>query len=274
MPAACHLLTLPHATVEVFADRTEACDRAADQIAMVVRNSVLARGKAVLGLATGGTPVPVYQRLVAMHGAGTLSFRDVTTYNLDEYYPISPIDPNSYRAYMHRHLFGQVDLAANRAHLLDGTVPEAFTTEHAAAFDRWIAAEGGLDLQLLGIGRNGHVAFNEPSDLPAEEARALPTRLVELHPVTLADAARDFGEASRVPRRALTMGVAPILAARSILVLAFGPGKVEAVTRALLGPKTADCPASLLQAAAGRVTWMIDEAAAAGLPKGSPSTGS
>ena len=117
----------------------------------------------------------------------------MTTYNLDEYYPISPVDPNSYRAYMHRHLFGHVDLAPNRAHVLDGTVPEAFAAEHAAEFDRWIAADGGLDLQLLGIGRNGHIGFNEPSDLPVDEALRLPTRLVDLHPVTRADAAREFG---------------------------------------------------------------------------------
>ena len=118
--------------------------------------------------------MPVYAHLVALHTAGELSFADVSTYNLDEYYPISPLDPNSYRAYMHRHLFGHVDLAPNRAHVLDGTVPEAVAAEHAAEFDRWIAADGGLDLQLLGIGRNGHIGFNEPSDLPVEEALRAP----------------------------------------------------------------------------------------------------
>src|SRR5690606_13045665 len=142
---------------------------------------------------------------------GEVSFRDATTYNLDEYYPISPLDPNSYRAYMHTHLFGHVDLAPNRAHLLDGTVPEAFADQHCATFDRWIAADGGLDLQLLGIGRNGHIGFNEPSDIPLAEALALPTRLIELHPVTTADAAGGFGgDPDAVPKRALTMGIAPI----------------------------------------------------------------
>ncbi|MGE3821121.1 MAG: glucosamine-6-phosphate deaminase [Isosphaeraceae bacterium] len=263
--AASRTINFPGATVEVFAKAPAACLSAADRIAEIVKLSVAARGKAVLGLATGGTPVPVYQRLVELFRAGSISFQDVTTYNLDEYYPISPADPNSYRSYMHRHLLGHVNLAPNRAHLLDGTVPEAFASEHAKAFDRWIAADGGLDFQLLGIGRNGHVAFNEPSDLSVEEACALPTRLVNLHPVTLADAAKDFGDAALVPRRALTMGVAPILAARSILVLAFGPGKAEAVASALTGPQTASCPASLLRTAAGRVTWLIDEPAARGL---------
>ncbi len=252
--------------VLVFPGREAACREAADRIAATVREAVAGRGRAVLGLATGGTPIPIYERLVALHEAGELSFRDVTTYNLDEYYPIGPLDPNSYRAYMHRHLFSRVDLAPNRAHVLDGTVPEAFVGEHCAGFDRWIEADGGLDLQLLGIGRNGHIGFNEPGDLPVEEALALPTRLASLHPVTVADAAKDFGgREDAVPARALTVGVAPILAARSILILAFGANKAEAVRRALTGPMTAEVPASLLQSAKARVTWLIDEPAAQGL---------
>ena len=111
--------------------------------------------------------------LVALHRAGELSFRNVVTYNLDEYYPIQPLDPKSYRSYMHRHLFSHVDLPANHAHFLDGTVPEAFVAEHAAQFDQWIEADGGLDLQLLGIGRNGHIGFNEPSELSVAEALAV-----------------------------------------------------------------------------------------------------
>ena len=189
----------------------------------------------------------------------------MVTYNLDEYYPIQPLDPKSYRAYMHRHLFGHVDLAPNHAHLLDGTVPEAFVAEHAAQFDRWIAADGGLDLQLLGIGRNGHIGFNEPSELSVAEALKLPTRLIELHPVTRADAAREFGSVERVIPRALTMGVATILARRSILMLATGAHKADAVAGALDGPMTASLPASLLQSVAPKVTWMLDESAAAGL---------
>src|SRR5262249_52195711 len=146
-----------------------------------------------LGMATGATPQKVYSHLVASHTAGEVSFRDVVTYNLDEYYPIQPLDPKSYRCYMHRHLFSLVDLPPQQAHVLDGTVPESFIADHCAEFERWIDADGGLDLQLLGIGRNGHIGFNEPSDLPIEDALALPTRLVELHPVTRADAAREFG---------------------------------------------------------------------------------
>jgi len=265
MSAPARALELAGASVLVFEDAASACRHAADRIAGVIRDAVGLRGKAVLGLATGGTPIPIYDRLVALYQAGELSFADVSTYNLDEYYPIHPSDPNSYRAYMHRHLFGRVDIAPNRAHVLDGTVPDSFADAHAAEFDRWIAADGGLDLQLLGIGRNGHIGFNEPTNLPLETALNLPTRLVDLHPVTVADAAKDFGGESRVVPRALTVGVAPILAARSILILALGAGKAEAVTRALTGPMTPSLPASLLQSAPGRVTWMLDAAAARGL---------
>jgi len=264
-PMTARTLAIPGATVQVFPDPGHACDAAAGLIARSIREGVAARGRAVIGLATGNTPLPVYDRLAALHRAGDLSFADVSTYNLDEYYPIAPTDPRSYRAYMDRHLYGRVDLAANRAHIFDGTVPEAFAAEHAAGFDRWIEAEGGLDLQLLGVGRNGHIGFNEPSDLRVDAALRLPSRPTGLHPTTVEDAAAEFGDATLVPPRALTLGVAPILAARSILVLAFGAKKAEILASALQGPVTAGVPASLLRTVAGRVTWMIDEAAASRL---------
>jgi glucosamine-6-phosphate deaminase len=251
--------------VQVWPDAEAACKVAGELIIKTIREAEAERSRAVLGLATGSTPQGVYAHLVHRYRAGGLSFRNVTTYNLDEYYPISPWDPKSYRAYMHRHFFSQVDLGPNRTHVLDGTVPEAFAVEHAAAFDRWIAADGGLDIQLLGIGRNGHIGFNEPSDLTVAEALRLPTRLVELHPITRADAARDFGSEVQVIGRALTLGIAPILAARSIVVLATGAPKADAVAAALTGPMTAALPASLLQSVAGKVTWILDEPAAGGI---------
>jgi glucosamine-6-phosphate deaminase len=266
MPGTDCVLTTPAGRVEIFPDARAASIAAAERIAGLIRDRGASRGKAVLGLATGGSPIGVYERLVALHRAGAVSFRDVVTYNLDEYYPIAPTDPNSYRAYMQRHLFDHVDVPPNRAHVLDGTVPESWADRHAADFDAWIADDGGLDLQLLGIGRNGHIGFNEPSDRPVAEALSLPTRLERLHPVTLADAARDFGgDADLVPRRALTVGTRTILSARCILVLAFGPSKAEAVAAALHGPITAGLPASLLQTVRDRVTWLLDPAAASGL---------
>jgi len=249
-------------SVVVFADAGSASRAAAEIIRRSVNTARAARDRAVIGLATGSTPQKVYEFLVAMHKAGELSFRDVITYNLDEYYPMQPVDPKSYRSYMHRQLFSHVDLAANQAHLFDGTVPERFIAQHCAQFDQWIEADGGLDLQLLGIGRNGHIGFNEPSERSVTEALALPSRLVELHSITRADAAREFGGVDRVIPRALTMGVASILAARSILLLATGAHKAEVVAGALNLPMTAGLPASLLQSAAGRVTWILDEPAA------------
>ena len=255
-------LKLGGADVKIFATSADACEVAADDLVTKINFCIELRRKAVLGLATGSTPEPVYARLVEAYKARVLSFADVSTYNLDEYYPMGPLDPNGYRTYMERHLFGHVDIAPNRAHVLDGTVPEEFAAEHASQFDDWIAADGGLDFQLLGLGRNGHIGFNEPTDLPVDRVVALPTRLVELHPTTTADAAGDFGGEDRVPRRALTMGVASILSARSITVLAFGERKAPAVARSLKGPITAEVPGSLLQTVPGKVTWLIDRAAA------------
>ena len=266
MPPSAREQSLAGASVLIFADAATASRAAADRIAAVIRQRIASQGKVVLGLATGSTPIAVYARLVALHHSGELSFADVTSYNLDEYYPISPFDPNSYRSYMRKHLFGEVDILPHRAHVLDGTVPEAFASSHAMEFDRWIEADGGLDLQLLGIGRNGHIGFNEPSEISTEEALNLPTRLIHLHPVTAADASKDFGGEANVIPRALTMGVASILAARSILVLALGENKARAVAEALNGPITSRLPASLLQSVPGKVTWLLDEAAAKQLP--------
>lgn len=263
-------MTAPVRTMETAAgqvwifDEVEALwDSAAERIAETIRRQVQAKGKAVLGLATGGTPVGAYRALVEKHRQGQVSFRKVSTYNLDEYYPMSPLGANSYRAYMHGHLFSKVDIAPNRAHVLDGTVPEASADAHCSEFERWIETDGGLDLQLLGIGRNGHIGFNEPSDLPTEEALALPTRRLPLHPVTRADAARDFGgDEKDVPTHALTVGTRTILASRAVLILATGAGKAEAVARSVHGPVSSQMPASLLQTVAPKVLWMIDQEAA------------
>jgi glucosamine-6-phosphate deaminase len=257
--------------VLVTPDSPAACLLAADLLATSIADAQGRRGRAVLGLATGSTPERVYAHLVERHRRGRLSFQDVTTYNLDEYYPISPLDSRSYRAYMHRHLFSMVDIAPHHTHVLDGTVPEEFAARHAANYDEWIETDGGLDVQLLGIGRNGHIAFNEPCRLSVADALELPTRLVELHPDTRAVAANDFGGLDRVIPRALTMGVAPILAARAIVILATGSHKAEAVARALTGPMTAELPASLLQSVAGKVTWVIDATAGKALTPPPPA---
>ena len=190
------------AEVLVFPDAQSACQAAAAWLAEVIERARRERGHAVLGLPTGSTPKSVYAELVKRYREEVLSFQDVTTYNLDEYYPVSPLDVRSYRAYMDENLFRHVDLAPHRAHVLDGTVPEEFAAAHAADYDRWIDHDGGLDVQLLGIGRNGHIGFNEPSDLSVEEALELPSRLVDLHPITRADAAKELGGMEHVIPRA------------------------------------------------------------------------
>lgn len=265
MSAPDRTLTRNGMRVAVYRDPADACSAVADRLAALLADPP--RGTATLGLATGSTPIPIYAELVRRHRAGDLSFRKAATYNLDEYYPLSPCDPRSYRAFMHQHLFAHIDLPANRAHLLDGTVPERFAEEAVTAYDRWIEADGGLDFQLLGLGRNGHIGFNEPSEMPVEEALRLPTRFVELHPVTRKDAVREFGALDLVPTHALTVGTGPILAARSIAILAFGAAKAEAVARSLEGPITAEVPGSLLQTAGDRVAWFLDSEAASLLAK-------
>lgn len=262
MPQSSRSLKLPSASeVIVFEDSASACRAATSRIADVIRSKPAPK----LGLATGSTPIPVYAELVAAHKAGELSFAKVHSYNLDEYYPISPLNDQSYRWFMNHHLFSHVDIPANQAHVLDGTVPVEAADEHADQFERWIETAGGLDLQLLGIGRNGHIGFNEPMDLELSQAIDLPTRRIELHPVTRADAAPSFSGLDHVPTHALTVGTRQILKARQVLILAFGANKAEAVAASLQGPPTAKVPASLLQTVADRVVWLLDSASAAQL---------
>lgn len=259
-------LSLPDASVLVFPDAVEAGEAAAEHLMKAAKAAIQMRGKAVLGLATGNTPLPVYAELARACQSGRFLFDDVVTYNLDEYYPISPRDPRSYRTYMHRHLFSQINLPAHQAHVPDGSVPESGVADYCALYDRWIENDGGLDFQLLGIGRNGHLAFNEPSDLPIEEFRQTPTRVAKLHPVTRSDALKEFdGNANLVPARALTMGLRPILNARSLVILAMGAKKASIVAKALQDPISSKVPASLLRLVPHQTVWMLDEAAASEL---------
>lgn len=214
---------------------------------------------AVLGLATGATPIGTYAELVRLHREGRVSFARVTTYNLDEYLGLDPQDRESYHFYMWRFLFGQVDIDPRRVHIPPGRPDDAAAA--CAAYERAIEAAGGIDLQLLGIGRNGHIGFNEPgSELRSE------THVVTLSEDTRRANARFFGGLDRVPRRAITMGVGTIMKARRILLLAAGADKAEAVREAVEGPVTPRVPASALRAHP-RVALLLDEAAAACLSR-------
>ncbi len=236
------------------------CASAADAIARAARQvvaTIAAKPGAALGLATGATFAPVYAALVAAHRAGEVSFARVASFNLDEYVGLPAAHPQSYRSEMRRMLFDHVDIDPARAHLPDGNAadPDA----EAARYDRAIAAAGGIDLQLLGLGVNGHIGFNEPSSSLGSR-----TRTKDLAPPTIAANRRFFPAGEEPPRQSITMGVATIMEARDILLLATGAAKAAALRATVEGPVTAFCPASALQFHP-RVTVLCDEAAASGL---------
>ncbi len=246
--------------VSVYATSVEASRAVAAEIATLIRER--ASGKpAVLGLATGSTPMGVYAELVRLHQEEGLSFRNVVTFNLDEYWPVAPESLQSYRRFMREHLFDLVDIDPRNTHLPDGTVERSRLAAHCAEYEARIADAGGIDVQLLGIGRTGHVGFNEPGS-----PRDSRTRLITLDQVTRMDAASDFFGERNVPRQALTMGVGSILDARRVILMAFGEHKAAIVKRAVEGEVTPSVAASFLQQHRG-ARFVLDPAAASELTR-------
>jgi len=253
--------------VEVCVDPEEACRRAAARVARVIRERATrqagsAAGRAaVLALATGRTMEGVYAELVRLHVEERLSFRGVTTFNLDEYWPMPADDPRSFHAYMGRRLLDHVDLEPARVHLPDGSLPRERLAEACAAYEVSIVRAGGLDLALLGLGLNGHLGYNEPGSAPDSR-----TRLVTLDSSSRPRATAGEGPAAgpEPPSRALTMGLGTILEARSIVLLAFGAEKAGVVSAALRGPRTVAVPASILQRHPD-VLVLLDREAARGI---------
>ncbi len=237
----------------------------ARQVAAVIAAAIRAANAegrhAVLGLATGSTPVGVYRELIRLHREDGLSFARVVTFNLDEYYPMDPSSIHSYQRFMREHLFNHVDIDPATIHLPSGGVPRGDIEAECAGYEAAIRAAGGIDLQLLGIGKTGHIGFNEPGS----GARSR-TRLVTLDTVTRRDAAADFFGEAFVPREAVTMGVATILEARQIAILATGEHKAGIVRRAVEGPVDTEVAATFLQNHPA-TTFYLDRAAAAGLTR-------
>jgi len=232
---------------------------AASALARTVASALRVQPDLVLGLPTGQTPILFYRELAALYRRGRADFRRATTFNLDEFVGVPAADPRSYASFMRRHLFKHVNLAPERTHLLDGTRRD--WQGEATRYESAIAEAGGLDLVILGLGRNGHIGFNEPA--ATLQARS---HLVRLHPVTRrANAKLAGGRWQRVPERALSMGIATILQGRSVVLLATGAAKASIVRRALLGPVTTRVPASLLQLHPN-VIVVLDRAAARSLP--------
>lgn len=221
----------------IIAESTEDMSRqAADRIASYVD----ADPSCVLGLATGTTPIGLYACLVEDCAAGKISFADVTTFNLDEYRGLDPEHDQSYRYFMKKHLFDHVDIDQARTHVPEGANPDADAV--CAAYEEAIEAAGGIDLQLLGLGHNGHIGFNEPCDhFPVD------THVVELTESTIQANSRLFDSVDEVPREAYTMGIGTIMRARRILVVASGEDKAQIVRDAFFGPVTPEVPASVLQ---------------------------
>jgi glucosamine-6-phosphate deaminase len=246
---------------EIFDGADDACVRLAGEIAALIKTNEAAGRPTVLGLATGSTPVRLYKQLIRRHREEGLSFRRVVTFNLDEYYGLSREHPESYWRFMHEQLFNHIDILPENVNLPDGLVARADVFASCKRYEDKIRAAGGLDLQVLGIGRTGHIGFNEPGS--SRESR---TRLVTLDGLTRRDAARDFLGEANVPRHAITMGVGTILDARKIVLLAWGESKAGVIAEAVEGAPTDALPASFLQGHP-QVRFLIDRTAASSLTR-------
>ncbi|GAB2797539.1 glucosamine-6-phosphate deaminase [Hymenobacter luteus] len=246
---------------QIYADSEQASVAVAHQIAELIRRKAAAGQMCVLGLATGSTPTRLYEELVRLHQQEGLSFRNVISFNLDEYYPMRPDSLQSYVRFMHEYLFDQLDIQPENIHIPDGTIAQEQVAEFCRRYEEQIRAAGGIDLQVLGIGRTGHIGFNEPGSGAASR-----TRLITLDHITRTDAASDFYGEENVPRRALTMGVGTILEARQIVLLAWGEGKAAVVKRMVEGDMSDSVPATYLQQHKA-VQVVLDAAASAELTR-------
>ncbi|GAA4304921.1 glucosamine-6-phosphate deaminase [Compostibacter hankyongensis] len=247
--------------VQIFKNAREGSESVARTIAALIREKQAAGKPCVLGLATGSTPKNLYAELVRMHQEEELSFEGVITFNLDEYYPIEPDALQSYHRFMQEQLFNHVDIRPENIHIPDGTLPKDQVKAWCLAYEEKIAAAGGIDLQILGIGNNGHIGFNEPGSNVNSR-----TRLIALENTTRLANSYEFSNMAQVPRLAITMGISNILLARKVILLAWGQHKAPVVQRAVEGHNTEQVPASVLQQHPD-CTFVLDEQAAAELTR-------
>ena len=247
--------------VKICKDLREGSLFAAKKIADLIKEKQAKKEKCVLGLATGSTPKTLYEELVRLHKEEGLSFKNVISFNLDEYYPIDHDAIQSYNSYMQRHLFEHIDIDPKNIHIPNGELPKEQVKAHCAGYEKMIEDAGGIDLQVLGIGNNGHIGFNEPGS--SIHSR---TRLITLENSTRLANSYEFANISEVPRMALTMGISTIMKAKQIVLLAWGPGKAPVIQRSVEGHVTEQVPASLLQQH-HECSFIVDEAAAAELTR-------
>lgn len=246
----------------IFADSSKASKAVAKEIADLIKEKQKKGEKAVLGLATGSSPKTVYAELIRMHREEGLSFKNVVSFNLDEYYPMKPNALQSYWRFMKEQLFDHVDMPEGNYHIPDGTVSVKQLANHCAEYEKMIEDAGGLDFQLLGIGGNGHIGFNEPGSLENSK-----TRLMMLDHSTRVAATGDFGgELTKVPKKAITMGVSKILSAKRVVLLAWGERKAPKIAEAVEGRVNEQNPASYLQRHPNAL-FVVDESAASDLKR-------
>lgn len=233
----------------------ETRDEVGQEAARIVANALRKKPASVLGLATGSTPLGMYEDLIAMHENERLDFSRATSFNLDEYLGLGPDSEQSFHYFMHSNFFSRVNFSPDKIHIPDGTIRGNYS-EYCGSYETAIKAAGGIDLQILGIGRNGHIGFNEPNSSLASR-----TRLKELTRETIEDNRKFFPAGSPIPELAITMGIGTIMDARRILILATGKSKAAAVAKAIEGPISSSVSASALQMHPD-VTFIIDEDAA------------
>jgi glucosamine-6-phosphate deaminase len=247
--------------VKIFSSLNEGSASIAREIAALIREKDSKGQKTVLGLATGSSPKSLYAELVRLHHDEGLSFKNVITFNLDEYYPIENDARQSYNRFMKEHLFGKVDIDPANCHIPNGQWEKEDIKKHCIEYEQLIARSGGIDLQILGIGNNGHIGFNEPGSSIYSR-----TRLMPLANSTRLTNAQDFQNISQVPRLAITMGIGTILSARRIILMAWGQLKAPVVQKAVEGNLTEQIPASLLQQH-NDCTFYLDDVAASELTR-------
>lgn len=251
-----HAISFERIPTHIFADSELASKAVAQEIAALIRKKNNENKPAVLGMATGSSPKKVYQELIRMHKEEGLSFKNVITFNLDEYHPMEPDSVQSYVRFMKEQLFDHVDIPVKNYHLPDGTLSIEKIPEFCKDYEDKIEKLGGLDFHILGIGRNGHIGFNEPGSLINSK-----TRLMTLDINTKIDAAVDFGGLEKVPKKAITLGIDKIMQAKRIVLIAWGEHKAESVALAVEGPVTSNIPASYIQQHPN-ATFILDETAA------------
>ena len=246
--------------VKIFPTGKAGSEYVAEEIANLIRQKATKNQKCILGMATGGTPIHLYDELVRMHKEEGLSFKNVITFNLDEYYPIDKMAFQSYWSFMHRHLFDHIDIDSANIHIPNGSWPKEEIKKYCAEYEASLEEAGGIDLQILGIGLNGHIGFNEPGSSIVSK-----TRLINLDNITRMANTYEFENISKVPRLAITMGISSILKSKRILLMGWGQ-KAAIIAKAVEGHVTEQIPASILQQHHD-CTFVVDEAAAADLTR-------